>query len=158
MQVAGQGGVMVRRELSPRDEAMDCSVDAPHDDAIPSGVVFGSVGEGTGESRGNSDRLDLVTRLRLCEDHGLGSPRARVAEGNETAPRNPSPTPTPSSSHMPSEWSLVRQDLRALLSSPLAVGTRGNPPIAGGCDAFESCVEVSRQYALRIDIDALNRG
>ena len=92
MQVAGQDGVRVHRELSPHDEVMDCSVEAPRDDVLPLRRAAGSVGGVADSSRGHSLGDDGSTaRPRLCEDHISGLSRGCVAEGNGASPKNSPP-------------------------------------------------------------------
>ena len=97
----------------------------------------------------------LAIRLHLCRDHPSASVRVGAAEGNGSPLRKMSLPLAPLSLHLPSEWSLVRRGLGALLPRSRLDGTHRNLPIAEGCDTFESCIASSRQHALKIDIDAL---
>jgi len=156
MQVAGQDGAGVHRELSPHDEVMDCSVEAPRDDVLPLRRAAGSVGGVADSSRGHSlGDAGSTARPRLCEDHISGLSRGCVAEGNGASQKNPTPTQAPPSPHLPSEWSLVHRSLKGLLLRSCASATCHSPPIAEGCATFVACIARSRQYALKIDIDAL---
>jgi hypothetical protein len=92
MQVAGKDGAGVHRELSPHDEVMDCSVEAPRDDVLPLRRPAGSVDGVADSSRGHSLGDDGSTaRPRLCEDHISGLSRGCVAEGNGASPKNSPP-------------------------------------------------------------------
>ena len=104
MQVAGQGGVSVHRGLSTLDEMMDCSEDAPHNDAIPLGNAAASIDERADSSGENSfDDDGLSMRVHLCGDHPSASIRVGAAEGNGSPLRNMSLPLAPLSPHMPSE-------------------------------------------------------
>ena len=85
MQVAGQGGVSVHRGLSTLDEMMDCSEDAPHNDAIPLGNAAASIDERADSSGENSfDDDGLSMRLHLCRDHP--SPLSEWVQQRATVP------------------------------------------------------------------------
>ena len=99
----------------------------------------------------NSLDTSPVTRVPLRNDHS-GENHGCVAEGNELPSTSLSSYMSP---HMPCEWSLVRRDLRVMLKGQCHDSATHSQNFAKGCESFESCVALSRQYALKIDIDTI---
>jgi len=55
---------------------------------------------------------------------------------------------------LPEEWLAAYQTLSDITSQSLEQ-TSTHPPIIPGCASFASCIDMSRAYAIKVDIDAI---
>jgi hypothetical protein len=101
------------------------------------------------------DEAFPTMRPPLHDDHLASTTRASAVEGTGSLLRSIMSHPRHSSPHTPSEWSLVHRDLLELTQGQRNDEKPHGSPIVEGCESFESCVALSKQYALKIDIDAI---
>jgi len=123
---------------------MDCSEDLEGVQMVPSEKARASM----------PPTMDVVApqehpALSECAvSHGLG--RHGCTDGNSEASSPCRTTPI----LLPEEWLAAYQTISDITSQSLEQ-TSTHPPILPGCASFASCIDLSRAYAVKVDIDAI---